>query len=397
MREIQTRALSFDDLERLKGSTPLSALLARALGKQRDTPFAAVAEASYGTRLWEQGGLAVGLCGSPGKELPLGRDQRIVGIVTEGVFEIFEVHKGAVADRRWTTLILEPGMTFGLFERYAQWHGPWTIVSGVVSFLVSNPCANEDLWKRRAHRQIAVKDMKLDTASRCEFEALIPDNKRAAWSAKCILLWPDRIEDAALKLEIESALKDKAIAQLYSVHRQEASLRAVEKDGTPPNLFLEYIDSVIMQRTPILQLLDRTDASCLPAASLFDQLEMYGAVKCAWHVFVPRPLKAGSTGMYLADYVPRFPKGAYEWLFDGGGVHDRLRNIGRKRETTIGLEEINGVKWLRYRGNYLIHACTRGPRSQSHPVHLITHGSVGPCSCHWSPHFSQITLVRDVS
>lgn len=396
MPVVRTRALSFDDLQRLKDRGALSTLLGQALDQQPRTPFAAVAEVSYGTRLWENGALAVELSGFPGMELPVGRDQRIVGIVTEGVFEIFEVHKGSGADRRWTTLVLEPGMTFGLFERYVQWHGPWTIVSGVISFLVSNPCANEDRWKRNARRQIAVKDLKLDTASRCEFDTIIPDKGRAAWTAHCILLWPERITDRALKLEIENVLKDTAMAQLISVIRQQASLRAMEKEGSPPSLFLEYIDSVLNERTPILQLLDRTDSSYLPAAALFDQLDKYGALNCDWHVLVPRPLKSGSTGIYLADYVPRFPKGAYERLFDGDAVHDRLQSIGRKRGATILLEEVQGVKWLRYREKYLIHAFTRGPRSSSHPIHLMTRGTVGPCSCHWSSHFSQITLIRDV-
>ena len=61
-----------------------------------------------------------------------------VGIVLKGIFEVFRLNRLGEAQRKNTITLLKPFDIFGLFEAFADLHGPWYISAGVQSFILSN-------------------------------------------------------------------------------------------------------------------------------------------------------------------------------------------------------------------------------------------------------------------
>ena len=55
--------------------------------------------------------------------------------------------------------------------------------------------------------------------------------------------------------------------------------------------------------------------------------------------------------MYLADYVPRFPKNAHEALFVGESIKQCVVRISNQRNVPMSLEKDQEVIWLRYGRN----------------------------------------------
>ena len=190
------RPFNVEDLDSLQASPVLRDLFRRILDNQGGGTFAAVATVPYGVSVWDKRAAQL----PPSREgLRFAIDGAdAVGIVTRGVFEIYEVARSSLgatdAQAKWkghaakerlrrrTTQLLEPGMLFGLFEKYAGWRGPWTIVSGVISFLIANPCGNQERWSAAA-REYDVKHLQLGIRSNCEFDALIPPEARGKWTA----------------------------------------------------------------------------------------------------------------------------------------------------------------------------------------------------------------------
>lgn len=417
------------DLKHLACNPDLQGIFRKVLEEQDGGSFAALATVPYGTSAWSQGAIALPLTSlEPGVQFAMHEPEAVVGIVIRGVFEIYEIEERAVQAtessklskgrpaktrrRRKTTVVMEPGSLFGLFERYARWNGPWTIVSGVVSFFVCNPCGNEDRWRRRASRDHEVENLQIGTRSNCEFDSLIPAQARENWTAECVFFSPGLIKNHTLRLEAENLLKQEAINQLYSVINQNLTWSGVGGVHAPDNssLFLEYIDSVVDRRTPMFQLLGHQDNSCLPVAALLNELNAYGAAcdhqQCSWQIAVPRTLAPGAIGMFPADFVSRFPSTAYEGLFRK--IPDAIKEQAARRGHAIALEKIGGVSWVRYRDDVLVHAYSvktyeekagRGSktlRSAMHPVALMQGAAQAPCHCSWNKHFNHVAVVRRV-
>ena len=398
------RPLLLQDLDGVPADAELLRVLNQILRVQAAKTFAVTVTAPYGARIWEHGKLAVELEDPECRQfyLPYGPNERIVGLVSQRVFEIYKevdvLNSGArlgpaKALRRHTQLLLEPGMLFGLFERYPKWFGPWSIASGVVSFLVSNPCADLDKWKKAA-RTPDVDPLRVGNTSRCDFEGLVPQTAADAWTAQCILVWPDRVGDPALRLQLECVLQATTIQQLYSVIEQEESRKEFNSNNAFDQAyrFLAYVDSVAQQRTPIFQLVDGGNENWLPTTAVKAGLAEYEKQpECDWHILVPRPLESGGCGLYLAEYVRLFPIRGIDTLFSKNA--SGLKELGEARKARLEPKKIDGVQWVRYRERYLLHGLQCD--AKHHPVRLVQDGSLGSCQCPWHGHFSHVVVMRD--
>jgi hypothetical protein len=406
------RPFTASDLGLLKNAR-LQDIFAAILRKQKDDPFGDFVSVPYGTKIWDQKRLMLPSIDSdaPSVLRHIKPETPIIGLVTRGVFEVYETEECYVSGtspstraplrpklrrRRKTTVVLEPGMLFGLFEAYAHWKGPWTIVSGVVSFLVCNPCGNRAKWGK-GHRNHQVEDLQFDIRSNCEFDSLIPEAARHQWTSDCVLFAPDLIRDDRLRLEVENILKQATIDQLFSVIKQNPTWGGIGEVYAPDNLllFLEYLDSVIEGRTPIFQLLDHRDESQLPVRALLQELTLYGSAcpsrDCAWHILVPRMLSSGGKGMHPANLISRFPPEAGMALVNLSAT--QILEKGRELHREMCISKMGELPCIEYKQTARVAAYdTRNKRI--HPIAPLLGGERQMCKCSWYPHLNKVVIVE---
>lgn len=424
------RPLTESDLTSLGSSHRLGGLLTAILKKQNGATFGAFVGVPYGTKIWDDKKLnvsAIGLDDFPAFA-QLTCKEPIVGLVTRGVFEVYETVITPVTDslsrkrasatnircRRKTTVVLESGELFGLFEAYAGWKGEWTIVGGVVSFLVCSPCGDNAKW-RKAGRHLDVANLQMNNRSNCEFDSLIQDSDRQKWTADCVLFAPDLIQDERLRLEVENILQKAAIEQLYSVIEQNlypgikqnptwgGSLEVPAPENIP--LFMGYLDSVLNGRTPIFQVLDDQDEPVLPVGALLEELNAYGNAcindNCAWHILVPRKLMPGRKGVHPVNLVSRFPPNAGTELISLGKhtVAKKGKEFGRDMQ----LQESGENSYINYQGKarvraYYTEGATVKGRNKvkgAHPITFLLDGKKPMCKkCNWHSHLRQVVIVE---
>lgn len=335
MPGLQVRRFTKADLPLLDVSPEIQALFNKALQHSQNKPFAAVVELPYGSVAWtnQQQGFKWP------DNVDLGEFGRscapVVAMVTKRTMEVYEtVQLENSTQRRSTTVILRPGDWFGLFEAYAKWQGPWTIVSGVVSFLPCNPIGIND-WTTSQDR----KKVQVGPDSVLEFdEVLVPNGSyREAWISESVWVKPDLIKDSNVKNQLVSELRRKTIRQLRSVLNQSPTWRRIgEKDGIPrldhikAYLWMQYLKSVIDGDIPIFQLAGQQDEIYFPietAVNILSSLTCRRAktgkeklpatavpLASAWEILIPKILERNGRGIHPVAYVPRFPAGGEECL-----------------------------------------------------------------------------------
>lgn len=254
MTKPRVTVLTKKNLDCLNCASDLQKLLKQGLHSQPKKPFAAVVELPYLSTAWENYDLAFEWPDQEELSDFVQDSSPVVGVVTEGVMEIYEETVSIEKDRnphrkafnslpdkkrrrKKTTAILYPGMYCGLFEAYANLKGNWTITSGVISFMVSNPIGNAAYWRRVGRKEMNVEDVQVDTRSNLAFaENLLQEDACSGWWSQSVWLKPGLIEDGNLEREVDYLLMDATIKQLASVIHQSPAWGRVGEGRTPARL-----------------------------------------------------------------------------------------------------------------------------------------------------------------
>lgn len=389
----QVRPFSSKDLALLNASPEIKTIFARATRQRK--PFAAVVELAYGDIVWADRKLGFNWPHDADLGEFASSMAPVVAMVTKRTMEVYET----VDVRKRTTVVLRPGDWFGLFEAYADWLGPWTIVSGVLTLLPCNSIGNTNNWLR----QPAKEQVQARPGYALEYDKiLVPIGPcRNAWTSESVWVKPDLIKDNEAKNQLVSELHQKTIHQLRSALNQSPTWgRIGQKNGNldmgdiKGYLWMQYLNSVIDGDVPIFQLADQEGETYFPVSVALDTLaSQYRNVAITpREILVPKVLNTGSRGIHPVAYVPRFPPSGEECLlkWDEQRILTLARNIGRD----ISNLSLKGRHFAsaHYGENTKVTVCSLR-EAKKHPIDLLAPDDVERKRS-WHRHLNRVVIIE---